>query len=283
VYGTAPPAIPIGGSQPSTPFLQPSANIQGANLAQPGAAESFYGQNQNQFTNPNALQQYWSSVGSNFNNPGKNNSQAVFNQFQSTAPPDTSSYYNNAVLNANSDISKAMAAQGLTGSSAALGQMSAADQNLRAQQANANASYALQRGQLQGQFAGQADQTTLANLMGGGTIAGNVAGQNLNSLLGGASTANAAQQAQMAREGQGYNQLMGYGNAVTGSGNQIGQAGINTSNQLLNDYLTSSVAGPSATYGIQASNGGVPGGAADIIGGGINQVGGMMLGGMGGL
>lgn len=90
------------------------------------------------------------------------NAQQAYSSFASSVPVDTSSYYNNAVRNTNNDLNRQMAARGQFGSSNAVGQLSNADTNIRAQQAHDEAQYGLQRAQLGGSLASGADQSSVA-------------------------------------------------------------------------------------------------------------------------
>ncbi len=103
------------------------------------------------------------------NVPGVSNNQQQnydkYQQFQLSAPADMSSYYDNAQRLQDNALNTQMAARGSFGSSNAIGQLSAADTNLRAQQARDQAQYGLQRDalgmqqyQLGGSLAGGADQ-----------------------------------------------------------------------------------------------------------------------------
>jgi|GEM_PF-4977575 len=274
-WSTTSPALP------QQPFSQPNTSFTG-DLSQPGAAEQYFGQNQGQFNAPNALSQYWGGVSGQFANPQGNNANQAYQQFQASQPQDMSSYYDNAVSSTNADLSKQAAAQGLSGSSAAMGQIATADQTLRGQEAQANAQYGLQRGQLGGQLAGQADQSTAQTLGLGGQLAGNTASQGLQGLTAGMGAASNAEQALQQRQGQYINQLMGYAGGTTGAGTAIGGADVNSQDQLLNNYLESLVAGPSQAVQMQNQSGGAGGGSYGQLGSGIGTVLGSILGSFGG-
>lgn len=117
--------------------------------------------------------------------PGvSNNAQGAYNSWSQTAGPapgaipdaNMSRYYDNASQQQANSINRQMAARGSYGSSNAIGNLSQAETNLRAQQARDEAQYGLQRGQyelqrgqyglsragLAGQLASAADQSSLA-------------------------------------------------------------------------------------------------------------------------
>jgi hypothetical protein len=101
--------------------------------------------------------------------PGR--SGQVYDQFMSSVPQDMSPYYDNAVNHAQNDINQQLAARGMYGSSAGIGQISNATTNLRAQQAKDNAQYGLNRAQLAGSLGSTADQNQLAWTSGLGDLA----------------------------------------------------------------------------------------------------------------
>lgn len=89
-----------------------------------------------------------------------NNAASAYSSFQQSTPANMSPYYDNAVRNANNDINRQQAARGSYGSSSAIGQISNADTNLRAQQAKDEAGYGLQRASLGGSLASGADSSS---------------------------------------------------------------------------------------------------------------------------
>jgi hypothetical protein len=103
--------------------------------------------------------------------PGYSNQ--AWDQFQAQTPADMSPYYNNAVNQTNNTLNQQLAARGMYGSSAGVGQIANADTNLRSQEAKDNAEYQLQRGQLAGSLGSSADQNQLAWTKGLGDIANN--------------------------------------------------------------------------------------------------------------
>jgi len=174
------PQIDVGGEQgvPGNPFDQPKpANgltaPQQTNMnidqSQPGMGEQY----------ANSALQYYAQNGM----PGY--SAEAYQQFQASQPADMSAYYQNAVNQTNNTLNQQMAARGMYGSSAALGQLSNADTNLYAQQAKDQAEYGLRRSQLAGQLGSAADQnqlswtTGLGNLANQGQQLGMQRGQNI--------------------------------------------------------------------------------------------------------
>ena len=96
--------------------------------------------------------------------PGvSNNAQGAYTAFQSSTPANMSMYYDNAQRNATNDINKQMAARGQYGSSNAVGTISNATTNLRAQQAKDEAQYGLSRASLAGSLARGSDESSAAS------------------------------------------------------------------------------------------------------------------------
>lgn len=285
-YGLAGPA-PFVGYQTS-PGLQPGngSGYQGLDMSGPGAAESYYGRNQHQLQGPTQSQMYneyaqpqlaKQGAGEQFQQQaqaqyGGGRQPQVTNQsrqeYQAArqARPNLSAnagldpYYDNAQRKQSEDIDKSYAARGMYGSSAALDQQSEASTNLRAQQANREADYALQRSGedrawhgLTGNLAGQSDQRSDANSQNqlswmqglgglanqaqnqqqqrmslGGNLAGNADTSRINQFGAGMGAASGAQQMQMDRANQLFGQNMGFGSALSGLagdvyGNMMGQ------------------------------------------------------------
>lgn len=202
---------------------------------QAGQAGPGVGYNQNA---PGQGEQYASAALGYYgagNIPGvSNNQQSNYQQFQQSTPADTSSYYANAQRLQDNDINKQMAARGQFGSSNAVGQISNADTNLAAQQANANAQYGLQRAQLGGSLAGGADAQS------------NAASQNqLGWTQGLGNLAFEGQQTGANRYQQGFqndmslaNQLSGMEGANYGAATQNDQSLMNDAMNAQNGYLT---------------------------------------------
>lgn len=132
-------AAPVAPAAPTVPFQS-----SGVDLTKQGKGENY----------ADSILQHYQQVGV----PGVgNNAQSVFDQYQRSQPQDMSAYYNNAERLQDNDINKQMAARGQYGSSSAIGQIAAADTNLRAQQARDEAQYGLQRYGVAGSLAGAAD------------------------------------------------------------------------------------------------------------------------------
>ena len=91
------------------------------------------------------------------------NAQGAYSQFQQSTPANMDPYYDNASRNSANAINTQMAARGSYGSSNAVGVLSNAETNLRAQQAKDEAGYGLSRAGLGGTLASSADQSSLAN------------------------------------------------------------------------------------------------------------------------
>lgn len=91
-----------------------------------------------------------------------NNAQQAYTDFRNSTPANMDPYYDNAQRNSANDINKQMAARGQYGSSNAVGVLSNASTNLRAQQAKDNAQYGLSRYGLEGTLASGADQSSVA-------------------------------------------------------------------------------------------------------------------------
>lgn len=139
-----PPAPPQGGTlQPG----QGSPGDVGYNGNVPGIGENVAG----------SLLGYY---GQNGTPSPTNNAQQAYSSFRDSTPQNMSPYYDNAVRNANNDLNKQMAARGQYGSSNAVGQISNADTNIRAQQAKDEAGYGLQRAQLGGSLASGSDASS---------------------------------------------------------------------------------------------------------------------------
>lgn len=277
--GYGPQAFP--GWPVPAPMSTPQAPKFNGNLADPGAAESYFSQNMSRFTGAGPGQQYagnaadklgqkgsgqdyWQGVQGAFNAPKAvaQNAQGAYNQFQNSTPADTSSYYNQAVTNANKDVNNQMAARGMYNSSAATNQLATTDANIRAQQAKDEADYGLQRAGLGGSLASAADtssrgasQDMLSWLGTGGQLANQL--QNLNTnqfmnlgqmglamnqgaLSGLNSGMNAAQGAQqaLAQRGQNYfNNTMGLSQANAGGLTGIYGQGLQNDQQLQDQQI----------------------------------------------
>lgn len=140
-----------GGQYSNTPVgLQPgqgSPGDVGFNGNVPGAGE-------------NVSASYLNYYGQNGTPTTSNNAQQAYTDFRNSSPANMNPYYDNAQRNSDNAINKQMAARGQYGSSNAVGVLSNADTNLRAQQAKDEANYGLQRYGLEGQLASGSDQSS---------------------------------------------------------------------------------------------------------------------------
>lgn len=209
-----------GGGQPGrTPYFgAPGAPggggqnpMQGLDFTKQGAGESFYQQNQGAFTTPGMGERYSGNVMSRYGQgtPGvTNNAQTQFQSFQQNQPQlsqDLNPYYNNAIRRGNEDIRTNMAAKGAYGSSTADDQTREMVTNLRADQANREGQYGLQRaGELRGW------QNTGGALASGADASSRGQSENERAWTGTVSDiANAGQGMQFGRLGQGFQTAAG--------------------------------------------------------------------------
>lgn len=169
--GAPPPPAPSNPWDVATPVV-PAAAPTGL---QPGTGNpSDVGFNGNvPGTGENVANSYLNYYGANGTPSAAQNAQGAYNAFQQSTPVDMSGYYDNAQRLQDNSINTQMAARGSYGSSNAVGTLAAADTNLRAQQANAEGQYQLQRAGLAGTLASGADASSVAgsnndlNWMGG--------------------------------------------------------------------------------------------------------------------
>lgn len=248
--GYGPQAFP--GWPVPAPMSTPQAPPFKGDLSNPGAAESFFNQNMSRFTGTGPGQQYagnaadklgqkgsgadyWQGVQGAFNAPKAvaQNAQGAYNQFQNSTPADTSSYYNQAVTNANKDVNNQMAARGLYNSSAATNQLATTDANIRAQQAQEDAQYGLQRAGLGGSLASGADtssrgasQDMLSWLGTGGQLANQLQNLNTNQFMNLGNMGLAMNQGDLSRLGAGMN-------AAEGAQQALAQRGQNYFNNTM--------------------------------------------------
>lgn len=227
-YNTGPGVMPQGGGP------DPNFNFSG-----PGYGENYFQQHQGQFNQPTAAGSYFNQVrGQAQNHPqGTNNSQTEYNNFNRpdiAAGPGLDPYYQRAAGRLTEGLNQQSAARGMFGSSQAMDQLSEGLGGLAAQQANREADYALQRlgeqrawEQLGGSLAGQADANSRANsqnelgwLTGMGGLAGQADQSFLNQLMGGGNMALAAQEAMRGRGQDYFNNTMGPALAMAGMSNQ---------------------------------------------------------------
>lgn len=165
---------PTGSNQ--VPYGGPSriSDVQPSTAYQPQAAQA---PQYNPFgsldqTTPGMGEQYANSALSYYGANGMpGRSSQAYDSFMGSTPADMSPYYDNAVNHAQNDINTQLAARGMYGSSAGVGQIANATTNLRAQEAKDNAQYGLSRAQLGGSLASTADQNQLAWTSGLGDLA----------------------------------------------------------------------------------------------------------------
>lgn len=215
-YNTGPGTVPQGGG-PNPNFDQ----------TKPGFGESYFNQHQGQFGQPTQSGQWWNQVQGQYQYPPQvsNNAQTEYNNYTRpdiAADPGLDPYYNRARDRLATDLNNQFASRGMLGSSAALDQLSEGLGGLNAEQANREAAYHLQRlgeqrawEQLGGQLAGQADtnsrlgsQNELAWLQGLGGLAGQADQANLANLMGGMGAAANAQQLNMGRGQNFFDNMM---------------------------------------------------------------------------
>lgn len=268
------PGWPVPG-----PGAQPTYNFQG-DQSKPGAAENYFADNQGKFGAPTATSQYWGQNQGKFGQPGQgdqfwnqaqgmfntqkpgsNNAQSAFDQFQGSAPANTDPFYSRAVQQTTNHLNNQAAARGQFNSTGALQTIGDATANLRGQQAQADAQYGLNRGQVAGSLGSAADASSrginqnqlgwmqglgslgmglqnsdLQRLMTGMNAAGGVDQTNLAQIMGGMGAANTAQGA-LANRGQNYfnnlNQLGGQQAGILG--NTYG-AMLGNDQKLFDDY-----------------------------------------------
>lgn len=244
------PSFPGYGPQafPGWPVPPPQSTPQApdfhGNLADPGAAESYFSQNMSKWggagpgqqyaanaadklSGPGAGNDYWGGVAGKFKSPkdASQNATTAWNSFQSSVPADMSSYYDQSVKNTNKDINNQMAARGLYNSSAATNAIGTADANIRAQQAKDEAQYGLSRAGLGGQLASSADtssrgasQDMLSWLSRGGELADQLQGLNTSQFMGLGNLGLGMDQSDLSRLNSGMSAASGAQNALRGRG-----------------------------------------------------------------
>ena len=221
---SAAPATPGAGAAPAAyqPVPAPSGSgWQGGSqqgqwqgdLSKPGAAESYYDKNAGAFGAPTNASKYWQGVqGSAQTQPQKSTNYAkdAYTSFAGSAPADLSSYYDNADKKLQASMGNAAASRGMLGNTSQMNSLGQAEADLRAQEAQANAGYGLQRAGLMGTLASGADQGSRLNnqdmlswMTGLGNLAGQADSTSLASLGIGGQLAGQAQSA-LAQRGQNY-------------------------------------------------------------------------------
>lgn len=157
-----------------TPMPAPHGYGNQFNLSGPGAGEQQWAQSQGKFNQPTHAEQYW-------------------NQLQGQGP-GLDPYYQHASQRLGGEMANQLAARGQYGSSAGMRQTGDALASLAAEQANREAQYGLQKGQL----AMGVDQDMLSRMAGG------MQGANL------------AQQLQEQRIGDLYGRQLGLADRLSG-------------------------------------------------------------------
>ena len=178
-----------------------------------------------------ALLQHYADAGT----PQTTNYAAgAYGQFNDSTPANMSSYYDNASRNAANTINTQMAARGSYGSSNAVGVLSNAETNLRAQQAKDEAGYGLQRAGLAGTLASSADSSGRAN-----------SADELNWMGGLADLGFRNQNEAMSRYQQGNDNAFRGAEAASGIEARTGSAAIRAQQDLLVQTL---MAGSNMTF-----------------------------------
>lgn len=194
--------------QMDDPYAASRGTNQGMDLTGPGGGENWASATAGRLMAPGAMPQYWGQVqnamqqgapkGSNYSEQEYLN----FNRPNIAEGPGLDPYYARARQTAANELNNQFGSRGMFGSSAAMGQISDAFTGLGAEQANREADYALQRlGEqrawegLGGQLAGQADAMSRQENQ-----------DQLGWLTGLGGLAQAADQADLSRLGQGMSQ-----------------------------------------------------------------------------
>lgn len=233
-----PAAISSAPATPSPAGLQPGQGQPsdvGYNGNVPGAGE-------------NVANSYLNMYGSTGTPSTTNDAQTAYNQFASSTPADMSSYYDNAQRQSDNAINTQMAARGSYGSSNAVGVLSNADTNLRAQQAKDEASYGLSRATLGGQLASGADASSLAS-----------SNNDLNWMTGTSDLAFKDEKEQAARAQLGLDNTKQAADTLSGIEGSVGGQEIGAQQQLLTQQLmaqgmSASDAATAAANKVSASN-----------------------------
>lgn len=222
----APIADPFEGLIPDT-SLQPGTAVPGAeglDFLKKGAAESFFDDVSGKFKEPTLSEGYAKDALDKYKDgtPGMTNrADEAYQAFLGSAPADMSKYYDSAKRRAAESIDNKVAARGLYGSSAANDLIRESDENLEADRAGKEAQYGLQRAGLGGQLATSSDASSRSSSdldRSWQTFLSNTAGQadssGLSRLLGGMTSAGAAQGAQRTRGQDFFNNNMTMGDAL---------------------------------------------------------------------
>lgn len=272
-YGISDPMQP----QPynTGPGLMPGQNpgVEGANLYQQGAGEEQWDATKGAYSAPGAASQWWGANQGAYGAPGSGeqfaaqqtakyaggtpqvtqNSATAYNASLGAQPnlsANMDPYYENAKRRSAEEINSQMAARGMMGGTPGMDRVAESFTDLNAQQARDEAQYGLQRSAdmrgwsgLQGQLAGQADQTSALKsqderswMSGLGDLA--MSGQNawLGRMGQAGQLAGQADQADLSRLNSGMNAAMGAQNAQAGRANQLWDQQMQLSDQLSNGW-----------------------------------------------
>lgn len=272
-YGISDPMQP----QPynTGPGLMPGQNpgVEGADLYKQGAGEKQWEASQAAYNAPGAASQWWAANQGQYGAPGAGeqfaaqqtakyaggtpqvtqNSATAYNASLGAQPnlsADLNPYYENAKRRSAEEINAQMAARGMMGGTPGMDRVAESFTDLNAQQARDEANYGLQRSAdmrgwsgLQGQLAGQADQTSAlksqderAWMSGLGDLA--MSGQNawLGRMGQAGQLAGQTDQADLSRLNSGMNAAMGAQNAQAGRANQLWDQQMQLSDQLSNGW-----------------------------------------------
>lgn len=199
--------------------------LQGLDMTQPGALEKYQSDHAADFNAPTLSGMFAKGAMDQYGKPQQvtDNAQTAFNSMQSSVPANMDPYYDNQRRIANENINKSMAARGAYGSSAANDQISEADTNLAADQAQKEAAYGLNRSSLLGSLGSAADASSL-NASGNqrsweGVLGGLATGADsasLSKLIGGANVAGSAQGAQTTRGQNAFGNNLAIGDRMSG-------------------------------------------------------------------
>jgi len=208
---------PVGFDQRSPGSAEQFFNNQQGRANSGGFGSAFYGSTATDFAQPGDAEQYWAGKAGRFNGPtlseqfapgamarveGPSASQGAYARFNQ-GPADLSGYYDKAIGYAQRDAQRANAAQGRMGSGFAANQNADISAQMRAEQANREAGYDLERARTAGALAQGADSALLGRVGMGANVAG-LGDSQANARLGlGADMAGRADAIRLGRLGQG--------------------------------------------------------------------------------
>lgn len=246
---------PGAGEKAQGMFAHTTSTPMRGERSQYGVADSMLGPGVGQAAANDILAQGMGNLG------GANPAAQAYQEFQQRRPdlasdPGLDPYYQNAQRKALEGINQNAAARGVYGSSAAMDMGNEAITNLRAEQANREADYNLQRMAEQrgweglgGQLAGQQSASQLGWAQGMGNLGLGAEGMDLARQQGAGSLYGDAQQNALARMGLGYNMAsdaqrlglsrmgQGFGEAALGQGLRDQRIQSMLSNMLAREQL----------------------------------------------